>query len=590
MSTAATGLPAPSGPPAAAPVPARGPENPQRRWLPWLLLAVVAGAGYGYWQWQQPRREEARQAAQAAVRTATASSGALTQTLRLTGVTGAERFVSLVTPQLRASRSGRNRDGGQTQMASTTSLPSLSSGRGQGRSSVANANRSAGATGTANASGGDASPSVASSAAAVSGQQGGGGSGTGFSAPTGSSAFRSATSRIGTQRPVAAPPRRTGGSSSATLGSDGLGSTSRELQGGVMGGGGGGGGGEFMLILQDLVKPGSRVRKGDVVAEFDRQFMLLRIEDYKSSVAQQQASLNKLRADLDEYRVSHAQMIDAAKAQLEKARLDVRTIPVLSDIDAERTRLALAEAEAQYKQLLSEVKQVETSQTAQIRNAEYELKAAQLELRRAEQNAERMVSRAAIDGMTVMQNMWRGGDFSQIQQGDQVYPGQLFMQIVDPASMVVNASLNQVDAERLRLGAKATVRFDAYPGLELPAHVIAIAAVTRTGGFRANYVKEVPVRLKLDAMDPRVIPDLSVSVDVVVAEEQAVATVPLGALFADASTAKPFAFVREGTAWRRREVEVGLKSNVAAAIRSGLRPGETIALERPPEAMEKAGS
>jgi multidrug efflux pump subunit AcrA (membrane-fusion protein) len=49
-----------------------------------------------------------------------------------------------------------------------------------------------------------------------------------------------------------------------------------------VGGGGAGGGGmsEFMLLLQDAVKPGSRVKKGDVVAEFDRQFMLQRLDDF----------------------------------------------------------------------------------------------------------------------------------------------------------------------------------------------------------------------------------------------------------------------------------------------------------------------
>ena len=38
--------------------------------------------------------------------------------------------------------------------------------------------------------------------------------------------------------------------------------------------------------------------------------------------------------------------------------------------------------------------------------------------------------------------------------------------VVDPSSMVLNATVNQVDAERLRLGMKATVRIDAYPDVE----------------------------------------------------------------------------------------------------------------------------
>lgn len=321
-------------------------------------------------------------------------------------------------------------------------------------------------------------------------------------------------------------------------------------------------------------------KEGDVVAEFDRENMLLRVEDYRSSVAQQEANFKKMQAELKMFRENHRQTIAAAKAALDKARLDMKTVPVLSDIDAERVKLALEEAEAQYKQLLSEVKHVEVSEKAQLRNAELDLRASQLELRRSEQNAEQMVSRAAIGGMVVMQNMLRGSEFGQIQEGDQLFPGQLFMQIVDTRTMVVNATINQADAERVRVGQKAMVRFDAYPGLELPAHVRAVAAVTKTGGFRANYVKEIPVVLKLDAVDPRVIPDLSVSVDVELASEQAPASVSLAAVFGEEGE-RPFVFVREGEIWVRREVELGLVNYTHAAVRSGLKPGETVALEIP---------
>ncbi len=87
-----------------------------------------------------------------------------------------------------------------------------------------------------------------------------------------------------------------------------------------------------------------------------------------------------------------------------------------------------------------------------------------MELRRAEANADRMLIKAPIDGLAVMQNTRRGTEFAQIQPGDQLFPGMMFMQIVDMSSMVINASVNQVDVDSLRLGQKAKVRFDAYPG------------------------------------------------------------------------------------------------------------------------------
>ncbi len=405
---------------------------------------------------------------------------------------------------------------------------------------------------------------------------------------------------------------RTGGSSntrSATsstriqTGEASLGSTGGQLEGALGGGGGGGGGGnaggggggggrssggDFTLTLQEMAKPGSRVNPGQVVAEFDRQNMLLRLEDYKSSIAQYEANMTKLRTEVDLYRVQHAQTIEVAKSDLAKAELDVKTIPVRSNIEAERLRLALDEAKARYDQLLSEVKFVEISAAAQIKNAELDMKAAQLELARSQANADRMLVKSPIAGITVMQQTFAGSEFRPVQEGDPLMPGFLFMQIVDTSSMVINATINQVDAERLRINAKAKVRFDAYPGLELQAHVVSVAAVTKAGGFRANYMKEIPVRLKLDNLDPRVIPDLSVSADVVLESEEAAAIVPLEALQQDANVTagKRFVYVKGANGWTRREVELGFGNYIMAGVRSGLKPGEVVALESPFKAAE----
>ena len=56
------------------------------------------------------------------------------------------------------------------------------------------------------------------------------------------------------------------------------------------GGGGGGGGpmGDFSLVLMKLAKPGVHVKSGDMVAEFDPQNQLQRLDDYKDPPIQQE--------------------------------------------------------------------------------------------------------------------------------------------------------------------------------------------------------------------------------------------------------------------------------------------------------------
>lgn len=342
------------------------------------------------------------------------------------------------------------------------------------------------------------------------------------------------------------------------------------------------------MVLQELAKSGTLIKKGQMVAEFDRQFMLTRLDDYRASVVQSEAGMKKMYAELEVTKKAREQNIATSKGQLEKAKLDMRTLPVLSAIDAERVKLSVEEADARYKQLQSEIRYYDVSDKAQVRTAQLDFEQSKGELKRAEMNADRLVIKSPIDGMVVVQSSFRGSEMQQIQNGDQLYPGQFFMSIVDPSSMVVNASVNQVDMERLRLGAKARVRFDAYPDLELPARVYSLGGVPKSGGARASFVKEIPIRLKLEKMDPRVIPDLSVSVDVVVETENDAVVVPLGSVFQDgAQGSKPFVYVQTGSGgWQRRDVELGLRSFTHVAIRSGVKPGELVALDRPPGKLD----
>jgi hypothetical protein len=107
--------------------------------------------------------------------------------------------------------------------------------------------------------------------------------------------------------------------------------------------------------------------------------------------------------------------------------------------------------------------------------------------------------------------------------------------------------------------------------------------MTKPGIWRPNYMREIPVRLKLDEMDSRVIPDLSASADIALASEKQAAIAPLHAVFREASSA-PFVFVRTPSGWRRREIELGLSNHVSAVVRSGLKPGDVVATERPDQA------
>jgi len=531
-----------------------------------VVIAIVVAAA----AWMARRESGTAKPETAALRTATITTGDIQRTIRLSGVVTAERFAALMAPRLRGSRSGGGGAGGTS--TSTASKPSSSTTSTTPSSSATSSSTSSTSQ--------NAAPT--STNTAVTGQ---GATSGAPGAPTSSlGAIRGTTNRFGDRKTAQtgsnASTTAGGATSSTALGASGLGSTSSNLLGSGGRGGGGGGGGDFNLVLLQLAAPGSHVKKGQIVAEFDRQYQVNRLDDYKATVLQQDANIKKMTADLAVAKKAHDELVQSAKADWDKALLDLKTAEVRSAIEAEDLKLAVNEDEARYKQLVKEVALVDESQSAQIRTAQIERDQAKLELDRATLNVNRMVVKAPMDGIAVMQTIWRGGDFGQVQLGDQIHPGQTFMQIVDPSSMVLMGNLNQVDAEEIRLGLKAVARLDAYTGAEFPARVVGVGAITKPGVWRPTYMREIAIRLKFEQVDARVIPDLSASADIVLAAEPHATIAPLAAVFRD-SGPNAFVFLKTPSGWQRREIAVGLQNHVAVAVRSGVSPGDVVAAERP---------
>lgn len=343
--------------------------------------------------------------------------------------------------------------------------------------------------------------------------------------------------------------------------------------------------GNYTQTLQELVSNGAMVKKGEKVAEFDRQYMLLRLDDYDSVVVQHERYMEMLVARFDVVKMAHKRRIIQAKATWDKALLNLKTAPVRSEIQIEKFRIAAGEAKSRYNEYLVQAEYLDASEGFAIRRLELDLRECRIEAARARKNVEKMALRAPIDGLAVISTIYRGTENTMIRAGDRMYPGQILMQIVDTKSMVVEASVNQVDAEHLRIGAKARIQLESFPEVELPGHVVSIGVFAKIGTFRRSYLSAVPVRLKLDRLDPRIIPNLSATADVLIAARENATVIPRECLFDEPDGGKRIAFVRNGELWERREVEVGLQNHVAAEVVSGLRSGEEVAAERVPAEM-----
>ncbi|MBM3811208.1 MAG: HlyD family efflux transporter periplasmic adaptor subunit [Acidimicrobiia bacterium] len=337
------------------------------------------------------------------------------------------------------------------------------------------------------------------------------------------------------------------------------------------------------MILLFLIQSGKQVKKGDLLAQIDSKSLEDHVDDIAADITNAEADIRKRKAEQAVDLENLNQTIRVAKSDLERATLDAKPSEVRTPIDQELLKLAVDEAAARYKQAQSDVEHKLVGYKSEIRILEITKWRHENHRERHRIDLVRFTIRSPMDGLAVVQATFRGGEWNLIQQGDQLFPGQLFMKVVNPANMQVEALMNQSESDLVRISQKTSIQFDAFAGMKFPGKIYTIGALA-TGGFRQNnYIRSIPVRISIDGSDPRLIPDLSASVDILLKREENVTRVPLGAVFQDGS--QDVVFVKSAGKFQKRPVTLGAKNATHARVISGLSSGEEIALSRPPSGV-----
>jgi HlyD family secretion protein len=266
------------------------------------------------------------------------------------------------------------------------------------------------------------------------------------------------------------------------------------------------------LTITRLVSAGTRVKRGDLLVEFDRQGQ---IRDFLAKQAEYQKLADQViqeQAKEDAARARDETELRQAGNDLKQAELEMQKVEILSRIDAEKAQETLEEAKATLRQLRDTFDLKRKAAQAGIRILQIQRDRNQQAMLHAQSNAELMQVHSPFDGVVVLNTIWKEGKMGEVQEGDQVRPGVPFMQVVDPSEMEVWVLANQADFLGLHVGQLADVRLDAYPEMVFPARLRQIAPIGRAGSF-SQKVRNFAVVFSLQGHDPRLMPDLSAAVD-----------------------------------------------------------------------------
>src|SRR5271169_3149177 len=219
------------------------------------------------------------------------------------------------------------------------------------------------------------------------------------------------------------------------------------------------------LTVIRLAPAGARVKPGDVLVEFDRQAQMKDFVDKQAEFRKLLGQVAEEQAKEDAARAKDETELRQSENNLRKAELEVQKAEIVSRIDAEKNQETLEEAKATSGQLRETFDLKRKAGQAAIRILEIQRDRAEQTMTHAEANADLMLIRSPIDGVVVLNSIWKQGVMAEVQEGDKIEPGMPFMQVVNPASMQVRVLANQQDFLSLRSGQTARVRLDAYPDL-----------------------------------------------------------------------------------------------------------------------------
>lgn len=172
---------------------------------------------------------------------------------------------------------------------------------------------------------------------------------------------------------------------------------------------------------------------------------------------------------------------------------------------------------------------------------------------------------APVDGVLSTQN---------IVTGQIVQPGDAMMKVTDRTEVLAKGiTYDMSDISKIKVGQKAALKIDAFPGREFTGEVQridqAIDADNRTFSVYALIPNE----------DNLLIPHMQGMVDIVLSKGESIPVLSVPHMAVLGSVGQNFIYVRDGNFFEKRNVTLGQRKNNQQEIISGVFPGEDVVIQ-----------
>ncbi|MFZ3265144.1 MAG: efflux RND transporter periplasmic adaptor subunit [Terriglobales bacterium] len=325
------------------------------------------------------------------------------------------------------------------------------------------------------------------------------------------------------------------------------------------------------IVKKLYVDYGDQVKKGQVLAELDRDEIQARVDQARAQLAASEASLNGTRADLVRAKVdAESPDVPLLKRAYERAQGMAKEGVVSAS--------ALDDAEKNYvmalnKQNVSKA-QLQVLQ-AKIGQAEGQVSQDRANLKQLEEQLSYTTIESPLDGIVLSRDVEIGDAVSSILVLGST--ATLVMTLGDTSEVYVKGKVDESDIGKVYLGQPARIKVESFKDKTFTGKVTKISPM----GVEKDNVTTFEVRVSINNPEGMLKAMMTANAEIILEEHKNVLQIPEGAIIYDkdknASVEVPDPKAKDGK--RKLAVNIGISNGAKTELLKGLKEGDQVVLQ-----------
>lgn len=329
--------------------------------------------------------------------------------------------------------------------------------------------------------------------------------------------------------------------------------------------------------ISRMAREGSEVKKGQPVLSFDTTELQRQLEEKTAEADESRKQIEKETNDLALQSKDERLRLAEAEATLKKTSLKLEAPPDLTGITERKTaEIEHAIAQREATAVRARLGALDRAARARITLLESKRREAEAVAERTQRNIQQMNVQAPRDG-TIVYTTSRNGE--KRKEGDNIWKAERVIEIPDLTRMKAEGDVDEVDAGRVSVGQRVSLRLDAHPDEEFQGTITSAGRTVQMKRGTQDPLKVLRVEIKLDRTDPvKMRPGMRFQGTIELGRVKNAVLIPRDAVFLGSDG--PFVHRRGALDVEQVPVKLGRENDRFVEVLKGLEAGDRVVVTK----------